>query len=31
MADPLRRNTAQLLAELEARLARLEGAGIQPG
>jgi len=31
LADPLRRNTAQLLAELEARLARLEGAGIQPG
>jgi hypothetical protein len=29
--DPLRRDTAQLLANLEARLARLEGEGTQPG
>ena len=29
--DPLRRDTAQLLANLEARLARLEGEGTQLG
>jgi len=29
--DPLRQNTAQLLADLEARLARLEEGGGQPG
>jgi hypothetical protein len=29
--DPLRRDTAHLLADLDARLARLEGKGAQPG